>query len=64
MQGRTALELALAFAPGQLVLGLSIAVLIALAIGLVIVSIVFGGQRSRRTARQRTSSPGQQNEAT
>ena len=64
MQGRTALELALAFTPGQLVLGLSIAALIVLAICLVIVSIVFGGQRGRRPARRQTSAPGKQNEAT
>jgi hypothetical protein len=62
MRGMTAFGQALAFMPGQLALALCLAVLIALAVGLVIVSIVFGGnRRSLRAGRLRL--PGKQGEA-
>jgi hypothetical protein len=62
MRGMTAFGQALAFISGQLALALCLAVLIALAVGLVIVSIVFGGNRRSLRAEQLLL-PGEQGEA-
>lgn len=62
MRGMTAFGQVLAFMPGQLALALCLAVLIALAVGLVIVSIVFGGNR-RSLRAGRLLLPGKQGEA-
>ena len=63
MRGMTAFGQALAFMPGQLALALCLAVLIALAVGLVIVSIVFGGNRRSLRAGRLLRLPGEQGEA-
>jgi hypothetical protein len=47
MKGTVYLQGAFAFLPGQLWLWLCIGVLVALAVALVVVSIVFGGNRRR-----------------
>lgn len=47
MKGTAYLQGAFAFLPGQLWLSLCIGVLVALAVALVVVSIVFGGNRRR-----------------
>jgi len=52
MKGTAYLQGALAFLPGQLWLVLCIGVLVALAATLVVVSIVFGGNRRRGEAAQ------------
>ena len=56
MNGSVYLQGDFAFLPGQLLLWLSIGVLVALAVALVVVSIVFGGNR-RRANNARGSAP-------
>jgi hypothetical protein len=55
MKGTAYLQGALAFLPGQLWLVLCIGVLFALAVTLVVVSIVFGGHRRRSNNASRTA---------
>ncbi len=55
MKGTAYLQGTLAFVPGQLWLVLCIGVLVALAVTLVVVSIVFGGNRQRANYARRTA---------
>ena len=59
MKGTAYLQGAFAFLPGQLWLALCIGVLVALAVALVVVSIVFGGN-GRRSNTARAAAPMEQ----